>query len=172
MNILALDLGTHLGWALRDANARISGGTENFSPRVKDGPGQRWLKFTAHLSAVKRSVGEINVIYFEDVKRHGPDQVIAAHVYGGFLAHLQVFCDVNRIRLVPVGVGIVKKSWTGKGNAKKADMITSAFKRGFDPKDDNHADALAVLHIALARELDSKDPFPVRAPKELTLEAS
>ncbi len=171
MNILALDLGTHLGWSLHDVNGRITGGTENLSPRTRDGAGQRWLKFTAHLSALKRSVGEINVVYFEDVKAHGPG-VLAAHAYGGFLAQLQVFCEINRIRCMPVGVGLVKKTWTGKGNATKDVMIAEARRRGFRPIDDNHADALAILHLAMSRELGAADPFPVIAPIRDPLEVS
>lgn len=149
--ILALDLGTQLGWSTRDANGRVRHGSISFHAKRTDGPGQRWLKFSAHLSALKRELGEIHVAYYEDVKRHIGTQ--AAHAFGGFESHLQVFCDINRIRLESVGVGHIKKHWTGNGAAKKEAMIAEARRRGFKPIDDNSADALAILHYGIAREI-------------------
>ena len=46
-------------------------------------------------------------------------------------------------------VGTIKKHATGKGNAGKDEMIIAAKSRGHDPKDDNEADALALLHWAI-----------------------
>lgn len=47
-------------------------------------------------------------------------------------------------------VATVKKHWTGSGRAEKADMIRAARERGFEPKDDNAADALALMDLAAA----------------------
>lgn len=149
--ILALDLGTQLGWSTRDANGRIRHGSVSFHAKKTDTAGQRWLKFAAHLSALKRELGEIHVAYYEDVKRHIGTQ--AAHAFGAFESHLQVFCDINRIRIETVGVGQIKKSWTGNGAAKKDAMIAEAKRRGFAPADDNAADALAIMHYAIEREV-------------------
>src|SRR5690606_32001818 len=44
----------------------------------------------------------------------------------------------------------VKKHWTGNGRAEKADMIHHAKLRGFDPQDDNAADALGLLSCAMS----------------------
>jgi hypothetical protein len=155
-NILALDIGTQCGWSLKNGDARVRSGSISFAARARDAAGQRWLKFTAHLSALKREVGELHAIYYEEVMAHGTrdnPNVIAAHVYGGFLAQLEIFCDVNRIRLVPVSVGTIKKSFTGNGRAKKEDMFAEARRRGFKPADDNEADSLAILHYAIEREI-------------------
>ena len=115
---------------------------------MRDGRGRRWANFRAWLGTAALDA-DLGAIYFEDVKAHGPGAVLAAHVYGGFLAHLELFAEMNRIPMVGVGVGQVKKHWTGKGNALKADMIRVAKERGFSPKDDNEADALALLDYAL-----------------------
>lgn len=155
-NILALDLGTQLGWSTRDVNGNVRHGSISFHAKRTDGPGQRWLKFSAHLSALKRELGEIHVAYYEHVMAHGTKQfpnTIAAHVYGGFLAQLEIFCDVNRIRLEQASVTTVKKHWTGRGNAAKDDMVDEARRRGFKPVDDNAADSLAILHYAIEREI-------------------
>jgi Holliday junction resolvasome RuvABC endonuclease subunit len=108
--------------------------------------GQRWLKFRAFLNDQRFSGGEIHAVYYEDVKQHAG--TLAAHVYGGFLACLEMWCAANNVPLRPVGVGVVQKHWTGKGNADKAAMCETARARGFRPKDSNEADALAILSLA------------------------
>lgn len=146
MNILAIDLGTTSGWARVDSNGVIASGSEKFAPRSTEAAGARWLKFRAFLAQQQ----DVHVVYYEDVKMH--QGVIAAHVYGGFLAMLEAWCAVNNVRLVGVGFGAIKKHWTGKGNAKKEEMIAAAKAKGFAPADDNHADALAILSLACKLE--------------------
>lgn len=149
MNILAIDLGTTTGWALRSRGG-IQSGSRACTVKGAEGPGQRWLKFRALLNELDTMAGEINVVYFEDVKDHAG--TLAAHIYGGFLAHLETWCELRRARLVGVGVGTVKKNWTGNGAARKDIMIAEAKERGFNPVDDNEADALAIMALALKRE--------------------
>ena len=151
MNILAIDIGTQTGWARTDRNGTVHSGTENFSNRRWEMAGQRWLKFRAFL-AEQRTVGEIHAVYYEDVKQHAG--TLAAHVYGGFLAMLEMWCAANNVPLRPVGVGQVKKHWTGKGNADKTAMVETARAKGFHPKDNNQADALAILSLAQHIEID------------------
>ncbi|KDD89734.1 hypothetical protein L519_2165 [Bordetella bronchiseptica MBORD678] len=151
VSILALDLGTKLGWAMMPRGGQITHGTESFAPRKSWSPGQRWQRFRAWLS---RTIAENNVglVVFEDVKRHAPGAVLAAHAYGGFRAMLEMVVDQHNVRVVPVGVGTIKKHWTGKGNADKAAMLAQAKARGFRPETDNDADALAILSWAVAQE--------------------
>ena len=146
MNILAIDIGTTTGWARAGCDGRVASGSESFAPRRMEAAGQRWLKFRAFLNDQRVAGGEIHAIYFEDVKQHAG--TLAAHVYGGFLAMLEMWCAANNVPLKPVGVGVVKKHWTGKGNADKAAMCETARARGFRPRDSNEADALAILSLA------------------------
>lgn len=105
----------------------------------------RFVRFRREFLDKFRGVREV---YFEEVRRHlGTD---AAHIYGGLLATLQAWCEENSIPYRGVPVGTIKKHATGKGNAGKTEMIEAAKSRGFSPKDDNEADALALLHYALA----------------------
>ena len=46
-------------------------------------------------------------------------------------------------------VGTIKRHVTGKGNAGKATVIAAIRARGFDPADDNEADAIAILLWAI-----------------------
>ena len=92
----------------------------------------------------------IGIVYFEEVRRHiGVD---AAHCYGGFKAILTTFCEVNGIPYQGVPVGTIKKHITGKGNADKLAVIKAVQALGFNPKDDNEADALALLSFAMKQE--------------------
>lgn len=148
VNVLALDLGTHCGWATAKRDGTMDYGTEVFP--VKGRPGARWAAFRAWLSKTIADT-QTQVVYYEDVRRHlGTD---AAHVYGGFLAMLEMVCAQHNVRLVKVGVGQAKKVWTGNGRAKKADMIAAANKRGFRVAidEDNTADALAILAYGIGR---------------------
>lgn len=162
MNILAIDIGTTTGWALCNRAGQVKGGSENFAPRKLEGPGARWLRFRSWLAETNAAAGEINAIYYERVLRHTAVQ--AAHVFGGFEAMLQAWCEANHVRLVGVPVPVIKKSWTGKGNADKVAMIQAARQRGLNPVDDNHADALALLAYARLQEMEQ--PFPVASHPE------
>ena len=148
-NLLALDLGTATGWALRRRDGSMAHGTEKFPDRKRAHPGQRWADFRAWLSRVL-AAEQVHALAYEDVKRHlGTD---AAHAYGGFLAMAQSVCAQHNVELLPVGVGTIKKAWTGHGNADKTAMIAEAKRRGFRPTSDNDADALAILSWAAMRE--------------------
>ena len=71
--------------------------------------------------------------------------------YGALSGTLMAWCEENSIQYSSVPVGQIKRSWTGRGNASKQEMIAEANRRGFDVVDDNNADALALLHCVLER---------------------
>lgn len=145
--ILALDLGTTTGWALRDHTGRIISGTESFKPRRFEGGGMRFLRFKRWITELKAHADGIDALVFEEVRRHVSTD--AAHVYGGFLATLTAWCEHHQIPYQGVPVGMIKKHATGKGNASKDEMMAAMRARGYLPADDNEADALALLHWAI-----------------------
>ncbi len=145
--ILALDLGTHTGWALHQLDSTITSGTEHFKPQRFEGGGMRFLRFKRWLAELLTTSGHINTVYFEEVRRHAG--VDAAHAYGGFMGHLTAWCEHHNIPYQGVPVGTIKKHATGKGNAGKDEMIASVQLRGHALCDDNEADALALLHWAI-----------------------
>jgi Holliday junction resolvasome RuvABC endonuclease subunit len=141
--ILALDLGTTTGWALRFDTGRITSGVETFKPRRFEGGGMRYVRFTDWLVEIAMHAHGIRRVVFEEVRRHaGTD---ASHVYGGFLATLTSWCEEHEVPYEGVPVGTIKRFATGKGNADKAAMIAAVRARGFVPADDNEADAIALL---------------------------
>ncbi len=144
--ILALDLGTNTGWALRDGAGQTFSGTLSLKPGRFEGGGMRYLRFTRWLDDL-RDTNSLAAVYFEEVRRHaGTD---AAHVYGGLMGALTAWCELRGIPYEGVPVGTIKHHAAGKGNAPKDAMIAAAKARGFNPSDDNEADALALLHWAL-----------------------
>ena len=145
--ILALDLGTHTGWALHQHDGAIISGTQHFTPSRFEGGGMRFLRFKHWLTETKQAAETIDAVFFEEVRRHAG--VDAAHAYGGFLAHLTAWCEHHSIPYEGVPVGTIKKHVTGKGNADKDAVIAAIRNRGFSPSDDNEADALALLDWAL-----------------------
>lgn len=149
MILLALDLGTTTGWARCETESGlIVVGTQSFKPQRYEGGGMRYLRFQRWLTDL-----EADQIMFEEVRGH--KGVDAAHIYGGLLAHLTAWCESRNIPYQGVPVGTIKKYWAGSGNAGKAIMIKIAQERGFTVKDDNEADALALLHWMLDHAITS-----------------
>jgi hypothetical protein len=142
-SILALDLGTITGWAVRTARCRVLHGTAEFRPSRYEGGGMRYLRFGKWLDQTLDVTGGIDAVYYEAVRRHiGTD---ASHAYGGFLATLTSWCEGYRIPYQGVPVGTWKRHACGKGNAEKQAVIAAMRARGFEPADDNEADAIAIL---------------------------
>ena len=108
-----------------------------------------WLRFRAWLREVDETAGGVGVVVFEEVRRHLG--TAAGHAYGGYLAHLTAWAEANRIPYQGVPVGTIKRHVTGKGNADKQAVIDAVRQLGFAPADDNEADALALLHWAMAQ---------------------
>jgi Holliday junction resolvasome RuvABC endonuclease subunit len=145
--IMALDLGQKTGWAVRNTDGAIASGTVEFKPSRWEGGGMIYLRFRAWLQEVDETAGGVGAVYFEEVRSHRG--VAAAHAYGGFLAHLTAWAEANKIPYAGVPVGTIKRYAAGKGNADKCAVIAAIRALGFDPRDDNEADALALLHWAL-----------------------
>ncbi|WP_375680414.1 MULTISPECIES: crossover junction endodeoxyribonuclease RuvC [unclassified Bartonella] len=149
--ILCFDLGTKMGWAIRGASGDMFSGTVNFQSRRFEGGGMRYLRFKQWLSEIKHTAGDIDAVYFEEVRRHkGTD---AAHVYGGLLATLTAWCEQHQIPYEGIPVSTIKKAMTGKGNASKEEMIEAMCLKGYKPCDDNEADALAILYLVKEKEI-------------------
>ena len=145
-SILALDLGTSMGWALRLGTDSHSG-TVSFRPSRYDGGGMRYLRFRHWLDQLAVECALPEAVYFEEVRRHAATD--AAHIFGGLLATLTSWCEQRRIPYQGVPVGTIKRHVTGKGNADKQAVIAAVRDRGFMPADDNEADAIAILLWAI-----------------------
>ena len=145
--ILALDLGTITGWALRLSDGVVVSGTMAFRSGRYEGGGMRFLRFRSWLDEMLKTNPSLAAVYFEEVRRHiGTD---SSHIYGGFLAHLSAWCEQYSLPYQGVPVGTIKRHITGKGNADKQAVIAAVHARGHTPADDNEADAIAILLWAI-----------------------
>ena len=100
MKILAIDPGTHCGYAL----SPFESGVWNLSVGRHEGGGMRFVKLRSYL--VKASEG-VELLVYEEVRGHkGTD---AAQVYGGIVAIIQEHCEQLGIPYQGVPVGTIKK---------------------------------------------------------------
>lgn len=144
--ILAIDIGMRAGWACGTPE-QVSSGFQDFGRKFIEDFGMRFVRFEAWLEEVHKKE-QFSIAYFEEVKRQLG--YIAARVYNGFLGQLCAFCVKREIACIGIGVGTIKKFATGKGNAKKDQMIEVANTKFSTKiiKDHNEADALALLYYA------------------------
>lgn len=139
MSILTLDLGKQTGWAIF-TDGVIESGSKSFHGSRFSGGGMHFLSFRNWLNSLEH---KFTAVYFEEVRRHlGTD---AAHCYGGFLAVLSAWCEEHNVPYKGVPVKTIKRFITGKGNASKSEVIEAIREKGFLPRDDNEADALALM---------------------------
>lgn len=143
--ILCLDLGTKTGWAFKNDDGSITHGVENFSKKKNQADGIKYFNFKNWLNNFRESVKRIDYVVYEKVNGH--KGLYAAHTYGGFMAMLMSWCEHHNIFYESIPVGTIKKRITGIGNATKQQMIDAVKARGFNPINDNDADALAILLI-------------------------
>lgn len=148
MRIMTIDLGTKTGWATVDETGQITSGMQDFKNDRFSGGGMRYLKFKKWLTEMKSALGRIDQIAFEEVRARQPS-VAADHTYGAFMGSLTSWCEHHDIPYEGVPVGTIKKYITGKGNANKQMVIEAVVEKGFDIKDDNEADAIALMLYTL-----------------------
>ena len=146
--VLALDLGSKTGWALRHGE-QTTHGVWFFTPRRFEGGGMRYLRFRKQLEEVLDLVDTIGELYFEEVRGH--KGTTAAQVYGGMLATLTAWCEERGIPYAGIHTGELKKHATGKGNASKEMMMKASHDAGWNPVDDNDCDALWILDFAASK---------------------
>ena len=161
MNILALDLGTHTGWA-QCRDGQPSSGT--------------WLLATEKELREQRKAGlarccdcrfdrlrqhiliqfPVDIIAFEDVQFLSSQA--QSQLWAGFRTVVTLFHRPARLLAVPVGR--LKKFATGNGNAKKEDM-GAAWRNthgllSTEGRDDNEIDALHLLEYAKLHHSEAK----------------
>ena len=152
MIILGLDLGNRTGWALYNDGVILSGTWENSrsSQSRFEGGGMRYVRFLDNLKKLPRP----DRIAVEEVRSHkragqGSQNVTAAQVYGGYLATLSQWCEIEKIPFEGIPVAGIKRRATGKGNANKEKVVAATKK--LSPKeisDDNEADAFWLMVLA------------------------
>lgn len=154
MRILALDLATKTGWALCDPTSAmpVVSGMWDFAIKRDESGGMRLIRLQSKL----RELEPINLVVFESVRslRHANAVAVISEMVGIVKAWSLSIGAEFRGYAPPE----IKKHATGKGNAKKPDMVIAArILTGKDITDDNEADALCMLHLAIMERYGKRD---------------
>lgn len=151
MKYLALDLASKTGWAI---TAKISG-VWDFRVKREEDPARRLVKLYRSMSKLFVTEGFDRVV-IERPNLYGTGQRMQGAFVGIEMSGVvRLWCGQRNIPVESVVSSQIKKFATGRGNAKKPDMVARARKVwGEVVIDDNHADALwlmAYVHSPLSR---------------------
>jgi len=124
VNILALDLATTTGWAAL-VDGRVESGTHEFVKKHSESPGMRFLRFTSWIGELL-VLTKPQVVIFEQPLIGAMKNAHVAELAFGFMTRVQEACAVRNIEYGYVHNAALKKWATGKGNAKKPEMIERA----------------------------------------------
>lgn len=151
--VLALDLATQTGWALLAAGV-VTSGSQSFhrykgsQSRPAEHVGQPYLNFQRWLRE-RIQTDKPDLIAYEEPMGHMKNAA-ATNILHGFRALVMLNSAYHGVRVQGYPQPTVKKFATGKGNAKKPEMVAWAVRTAGACTDENEADALAVLHLHLA----------------------
>lgn len=150
--ILALDLGASGGWAIREPDGKIRSGTWQAPPGQPFGARMAW--FTRWLNEALDQLlpaaviaeapipikpGEVKTNYNTQRSLNGMFGIAA-----GIPGDAGMVTD-------EIAIATAKKAVTGNGRASKDEMKTAISRLGHKFKNDNQADAIAVLIAFCAR---------------------
>lgn len=149
--ILCLDLASTTGWAYVSApDQRPVYGSFHIPAKFYSRP-EIYLRFMKHINDLltlhkPKTVGIEAPIIARLGDINGPRKLLGFTAFAESLAWRHGVRDIQDMH-----IQTVKKYWTGTAHAKKEDMMFEAKRRGFNPKDDNEADALALLHVMASK---------------------
>lgn len=138
--ILALDIATKTGW-----KTATTSGVWDLKPNRGESEGMRVVRFKSKVKEII-TMEDINLIAYERPAGMHKSSIMVASEMVGVLKDLCIEKDID---LACYSASEIKKFATGKGNANKELMIESAIKLGFNPKDDNEADAIHLYNLTL-----------------------
>lgn len=145
MKILAFDPAEKFGWAIGDKDSNQHG-MWDFKLKRDENFAFKLIRFKEKLTTMYNAEKPDFIVY-ERVSGIN-SAAIASH--SKFVAIIEVFCTENDIPFKGYSATEIKKHATGKGNAKKQDMLKVAIRKyGYRGADDNVADAICLLKFAI-----------------------
>ena len=115
-----------------------------------ESPGMRYLRFRRWLEDITEPGCEL-IIYEAPHHRGGAATEIAA----GFSTRVQELCALRGIEHASLHTQTLKKWTVGRGNAEKTAMLAAVCHRWKVVQSDDEADAIALLHYAMAELVPS-----------------
>lgn len=145
MKILALDPATLTGYCFGDTKP-ISHGTWDFKLKSYESTGLKFLRLSKHLEELNYNADGIDLIAYE---KPSGQHFTGVRSHANFEGVILKVCEFYGINYKAYTASEIKRFATGKGNAKKAQMIEACTTNyNIKPEDDNHADALHLWHLA------------------------
>lgn len=152
--VLALDLGTALGWAFARNGIIEAWGVEDLSIRGDDShaAGDRLIKFFNWMNGSDGAPGwgGVDEVFYE-IAGANLRNMAANEVYYQLKGVVRMFCASCRIPLTGMHNATLKKSFTGNGRAEKHEMCSYARNLGWTggregtAMDHDAADAVALI---------------------------
>lgn len=140
MKILALDIATNTGW-----KTKTSSGVWNLKPNRGESEGMRVVRFKSKVREMIEMENIDLVSYERPAGAHKSSIMVASEMIGV----LKDLCIELGVNLACYSASEIKRNATGKGNSNKEEMIKACVKLGFNPKDDNEADAIHLYNLTL-----------------------
>jgi len=144
MKILSIDPATNCGWAFSDGT--LSWGTWDLSTRRDESGGMKLIRLKSKLNAFLSN--GVNLLVFEAARNAMPKMQGALVHQARLQGVIELWCQENGIEYRGYSPNEIKKHATGKGNANKEAMLSSARAKFGEVSDDNAADALWLLDLA------------------------
>ena len=158
MKLLALDIATKTGWKSPTAS-----GTWDLTPNKGESSGMKLIRFRAKLIEIIKAENIRIIAYERPAGFHKQALIVAGELVGV----LKMVAEEHHIHLACYSATEIKKFATGKGNATKEEMIKAAQKKGYNPQDDNEADAIHLYDLAIQKLLlNTPSPIPTN-PKHI-----
>lgn len=155
--VLALDLATVTGFALRGRDGKTNSGRVRLPAYEEGREGVRMLKLFEWLDKKKaEATGRIDHVSWENAFHQKGS---AGELFDNFVGVIRMWCEKNGASYSWVSVRTLKKHATGTGNADKDQMVGAARRLGFKVIDHNEADAIHVLRYMLATEPKLSKPL-------------
>jgi len=140
MNILAIAPATKCGWAVSNQIY----GCWDLSVRRDESNGMKLLRLRALLEKTHNELDLQLVVYERPAGLHANSIIHQAKL----IAIIETFCEERNIQYRAYSASEIKKFATGKGNAKKEQMILFAKEKlDYSGDNDNEADALWLLNL-------------------------
>lgn len=136
--ILALDIATKTGWKTETAS-----GVWNLKPNRGESEGMRVVRFKSKVKELIELESIELVSYERPAGMHKASIMVASEMVGV----LKDLCIEKNLDLACYSANEIKKFATGKGNCNKEAMIRAAVDLGFNPADDNEADAIHLYNL-------------------------
>lgn len=165
--VLAIDPAIgNLGWAVIGTSSglasadiyRYTSGT--WSPSSAKGKPDRWQQLWAFIRSLKESYPQIDAAVVEvpntaGLARGKPFAAVAHIAYGRAvgIVHAALLESVGRVLTPAV------EQWKGRGNKSNTMAVVSA-RLGYQPKDDNEADALGLGLWVLDQAVERRETSP------------